>query len=74
MKYAAGQYCLSCQTHSDRVVVVHHYRIGDAEIAHRTGHVAFALLTRNLGRVNADHDEALVVVLGLEGVDVWGER
>ena len=54
----------------DRVVVVDRDGIGDLQIGDRLLHVVDALLEGEFGRVHADHDEALVLVLLGPGADV----
>ena len=56
-----------------RGVVVLHHGIGEAEVADRLLHVRGLLLERELGRVDADHGEPVLVVLLVPGLDV-GQR
>ena len=52
------------------VVVVERHRVRDSEPAHGAADVARHVLERELGRVHADHDEALVVVRLVPGLHV----
>src|SRR5262249_49627545 len=57
----------------DRIVVVDGDVIADLEVDDRLLHVVDALLEGEFGRVHADHDQALILVLLGPGADV-GKR
>src|SRR3954464_5693481 len=55
----------------DRVVVIEGHRIFNPEIAHGALHVAFVLFERKFGRVNPEHDQAMILVPLVPTRDVW---
>ena len=55
----------------DRVVVVNCDRVVDRAVPRCLAHPVDLVLERELGRVDADHDEAVVAVGPRPGADVW---